>query len=80
MIMSYRDRLALASLWIITGDDHTEEGKKAGIFLNELKERIESYRISEERELTFASQATLKDVKCSVCLKTFQEECFAYPQ
>jgi len=55
-------------------DHRVTEGKVASEFLVELKNRIESYSLSEEIEDETPIEDTFLDVKCGVCFKDLKED------
>lgn len=54
-------------------DHRVTEGKIASEFLVELKNRIESYSLSDDKEEEVFEESFL-DIKCGVCFKTLKED------
>jgi pyruvate/2-oxoglutarate dehydrogenase complex dihydrolipoamide acyltransferase (E2) component len=63
------DKKTKRSMLSLAFDHRVTEGRKASIFLSELRERIESYKSSYSDDRTDSSL-----VKCSKCLKKLSEE------
>lgn len=55
-------------------DHRVTEGRVASEFLIELKDRIESYSLTEDEDSQLPIEDTFLDAKCGICFKTLKED------